>query len=154
MYTREELKQVTLMKTKEVKNRNTYFEKFRNAEYLFDIRYKWMSVSRVFESSIALIFWDGSTPYTKTYSFDSPEIVLLSTTEYTLQGWSDEVETLPKRGSIVWVKNPDDEFWVKRQFLEFFYGSYVTIDCNEFDGECVKYNNKQMTTINPYKDDK
>ena len=72
---------------------------------------------------------------------------LVSFTEYTLEGFSQErPEELPKKGDVVWVRDEDDEHWRVTHFIEKSQDSYWTsIDMQL--RTLMPW--KQLTTINP-----
>jgi hypothetical protein len=74
---------------------------------------------------------------------------LVSFTEYTLEGFSQErPEELPKKGDVVWVRDEDDEHWRVTHFIEKSQDSYWTsIDMQL--RTLMPW--KQLTTINPNK---
>jgi hypothetical protein len=76
---------------------------------------------------------------------------LLSFSEYTLEGFSQErPEEFPEKGQIVWVRDGKNFNWEVYHFLKHIpnaeYPYMVAQDCNEDNFEAFKY----LTTINPY----
>ena len=132
---------------------------FKVGDKVFDIRYGWGEVSNIDNDEdlypIHVIFnnihdyytWDG-----RDHDIDSL-IPLLSFTEYTLQGFSQErPEVLPNRGDVVWVRNSEKENWLCTQFMWKVDGYYRATDSNPWkESNGVHY--KLITTINPYKNE-
>jgi hypothetical protein len=83
------------------------------------------------------------------YYLGEPQI--LSFTEYTLEGFSQErPEELPKKGDIVWVRDIDyEEEWQVAFFVDKADNSFIVTRYNPFDGNNFM-NWKEMTTKNPY----
>jgi hypothetical protein len=75
-------------------------------------------------------------------------INLLSFTEYTLEGFSQErPEELPSRGDIVWIKEMDTKMYVPIVFMEAINDDYVL----SFNFINIKVMNKDFVlTKNPY----
>jgi hypothetical protein len=99
------------------------------------------------------------TDYDISVKFDTGDVrhisgdvrKLLSFTEYTLEGFSQErPEELPSRGDIVWVRDDDDEDWVITHYFDYEIHQdmpYVaSMDMTR--GSACHY--AQMTTKNPY----
>ena len=118
----------------------------------------WGTVIKEHESNytpfrIRCSFPIGDASFTQDGRFykDSPPI--LSFTEYTLEGFSQErPEELPKPGDIVWVKDKEYDNWRityfrKQGSVENF--KYGTNPKNSGDSHEIIYY-KYLTTKNPY----
>lgn len=89
---------------------------------------------------------DASFTHDGRFYKDSPPI--LSFTEYTLEGFSQErPEELPSRGDIVWIKEMDTKMYVPIVFMEAINDDYVL----SFNFINIKVVNKDFVlTKNPY----
>jgi len=88
----------------------------------------------------------GNTRY-----FCGEVIKLLSFTEYTLEGFSQErPEELPKKGQIVWGRDEDYQSW---HIYHFSHKTEDGIYHLSSDNKRNMYQLKQITTENPYEND-
>ena len=76
---------------------------------------------------------------------------LISFTEYTLEGFSQErPEELPKPGDIVWVRDFEEDYWEITHFLAYQAGQSLPYIVSETmtirDSDTYKF----LTTTNPY----
>jgi hypothetical protein len=90
----------------------------------------------------------GNGSFTEDGRFYSEGPPMLSFTEYTLEGFSQErPEELPKRGDVVWVRDNDNEPWFISHFIskenEWHLTSFIMND-----KKYLKW--RQLTTKNPY----
>lgn len=105
--------------------------------------------------------WGNITNYGNIVTFDiNPNLVmnvnfekkLLSFTEYTLEGFSQErPKELPKRGQIVWGRNEFPSEWHIGHFYDKLGDNYLISSHPQPTG----WNNivKEITTINPYENE-
>lgn len=128
---------------------------FKVGDKVFDARYGWgevTSISYTPKYPISVVF----NKIEDFYTFDGRDhdtdnlTPLLSFTEYTLQGFSQErPEVLPNRGDVVWVRNNEKENWLCTQFMWKVDGYYRATDSNPWkESNGVHY--IFLTTINPY----
>jgi hypothetical protein len=80
---------------------------------------------------------------------------LLSFTEYTLEGFSqDRPEELPTKGQIVWVRDDkDDRYDINHFIYKIENAKYPYVCSPDNDEENIKQF-KFLTTINPYTNEK
>lgn len=118
-------------------------EIFKVGDKVFDIRYGWGEVVDTSSYNYIIVQFDIKSVI--QYHKDNK---VLSFTEYTLQGFSQErPEILPKRGDIVWVRDEDWQPWRIAHFYEKRERGYVVSVINRYDYD---YQYKQLTTVNPY----
>jgi hypothetical protein len=82
------------------------------------------------------------------------ETRLLSFTEYTLEGFSqEEPEKSPNQGDVVWVRDDNDDKWDINHFIHYIQNSkypyIVSPDNDEENIRAFKY----LTITNPYAND-
>ena len=77
---------------------------------------------------------------------------LLSFTEYTLEGFSQELpEKLPNIGDVVWVRDHEKDFWIVSHFIKKIDNKYIVSNNNPFTYSYTEYDEWNfMTTKNPY----
>lgn len=129
---------------------------FKVNDDVFDIHYGWGKVFAIKDngstSPVIVTFKDLDEEFECLYTSDGrmelgyPQV--LSFTEYTLEGFSQErPETLPKKGDIVWLRDTKDEPWRIGHFhykiKNNFYASIY------FNDKTPAYWNL-LTTKNPY----
>ena len=123
---------------------------FKKGDRVFHIQYGW-----------GIIEGDKFNIYVK---FDNKNLAImyisenniLSFTEYTLQGFSQErPEELPKKGQIVWVRDDEKHFWIVSHFIKKSNNIYIAANNNPFTYNPTEYDEwKFMTTTNPYTNEK
>jgi hypothetical protein len=127
---------------------------FKVGDKVFDVRYGHGDVEKigyVGDYPVLVKFKKGLASYTlEGKAFIVDLIPLLSFTEYTLQGFSQErAELLPERGQIVWVRDNENSDWICAQFMRKEKGVYITTAIDPFNDENgICYN--LLTTENPY----
>jgi hypothetical protein len=127
---------------------------FKIGDRVFDIEYGWgkvFEINHLERHSVRVIFDDNLQ---RTYLFDGkypceggyPRNVL-SFTEYTLQGFSQErPEELPNKGDIVWVRFKENFNWIIGHFShKVGENYYISLD----NSEVFDYGS-EITTLNPY----
>ena len=76
---------------------------------------------------------------------------MLSFTEYTLEGFSQErPEPLPKKGDVVWVRDFEDDNWEIMHFLKYDVNVSLPYIVSEDMTIQNSDNYKFLTTKNPY----
>lgn len=124
---------------------------FKLNDRVFHISYGWGSVIRSNDKLLAIHFDSQKEPH---LLLDSHRVNLISFTEYTLQGFSQErPETLPEKGQVVWVRDDEDDEWLISHFVEQNGNFYGTTDANPFVG-IIETNWRYLTTKNPYENEK
>ena len=128
---------------------------FKVEDKVYDARYGWGEVTDISFSTkypIEVAFMKCNDYYTYAgldHDLDS-STPLLSFTEYTLQGFSQErPEILPERGQIVWVRNNENSNWYCTQFMWKNEEMYRATTGNPFD-DTNGAHYKFITTENPY----
>lgn len=120
---------------------------FKDDDRVFHIQYGWGEVIDVTCFDVSVKFDTGDIRH---ISGDAGE--LLSFTEYTLEGFSqDRLVELPKIGQVVWGKNIDQVDWHIGYFHIFDRNSIslkYCISSNPTGGETLWV--QQITTTNPY----
>ena len=97
--------------------------------------------------SVRCSFPLGNGSFTEDGRFYSDGPPMLSFTEYTLKGFSqDRPEELPNRGDIVWVRTYPESRWIIGHFVEKDDDKYF-ISCNYKDKQAYGF---EITTKNPY----
>lgn len=115
----------------------------------------WGKVIKIFNDDnpfpIYCSFDLGNSNFTKDGRFymDGPPI--LSFTEYTLEGFSQErPEPLPKKGQIVWVRDWEGQSWFIAHYVQKSKGGYYVTHRDplsiHLNGSTYRY----LTTKNPY----
>jgi hypothetical protein len=127
---------------------------FRLKHKVFDVRYGWGEVTHLSYTTqypIEVAFEKCKDYYTyEGYDHLNTLVPLLSFTEYTLQGFSQErPDVLPERGQIVWVRNNENSDWGCMQFMWKDKGVYRAALGNPFNDNNGSYY-RFLTTINPY----
>jgi hypothetical protein len=124
---------------------------FKVGDRVFDIRYGWGEVTRNDPKANTLdVRFSGSGVI--VYSNHLNNIWKLSFTEYRLQGFSQErPEPLPEIGDAVWVRDTDDQQWL---VMHFFGMEGTRVKANRYYDESTSICWNQMTTKNPYKQQK
>jgi hypothetical protein len=131
---------------------------FKVGDKVYDARYGWGEVTDIsFSTKYPIeVAFDKCNGYNDYYTYagldnDLDSLTpLLSFTEYTLQGFSQErAELLPERGQIVWVRDSENSDWICAQFMRKEKGVYITTAIDPFNDENgICYN--LLTTENPY----
>jgi hypothetical protein len=129
---------------------------FKVGDKVYDARYGWGVIERADNGCdlpypILVNFKKGHSSYTLEGKAAIVDLIpLLSFTEYTLQGFSQErAELLPERGQIVWVRDNENSDWICAQFMRKEKGAYITTAIDPFNDENgICYN--LLTTENPY----
>jgi hypothetical protein len=129
---------------------------FKVGDKVFHYLYKWGTVTndcKIRNSGdfyVEVKFDNRSQNYFQNFK----DAFLLSFTEYTLEGFSQErPEPLPKPGDIVWVRNTNYDNWSITYFrgISISYDGYGCSSKNSSDSSQIKYW-KYLTTENPYED--
>jgi hypothetical protein len=129
---------------------------FKVGDKVFDIRYGWGIVEFIdVKSNFYPINVSFGVLNEDCYTWDGRSyqglLKVLSFTEYTLEGFSQErPEELPKKGQIVWVKDDLEDEWRVTHFISKI-GGFIR-GCTFFSDEDASIWN-YMTTENPYKDE-
>lgn len=128
---------------------------FKVGDKVFDIRKGWGKVGFIIDSShfpINVNFDKCSDDYTWDGRALLGQMQVLSFTEYTLEGFSQErPEELPKKGQIVWGRNELPSEWHIGYFFEKRGDKYLINSHPNPTGwhsEVI-----EITTENPYKDE-
>lgn len=120
---------------------------FKMGDRVFHIQYGWGEVRNGSFDLVNVIF-DLGTNVTFNFKLRS----LLSFTEYTLEGFSqDRLVELPEIGQVVWGKNIDQVDWHIGHFHIFDRNSIslkYCISSNPTGGKTLWV--QQITTTNPY----
>lgn len=99
--------------------------RFKIQDRVFDIRYGWGTIIGVNKDYLwpIEVFFDTDDRMSDEYTFDGrsfnnhPQV--LSFTEYTLEGFSQErPKELPKKGQIVWVRQEFPSEWRVGHFFK------------------------------------
>ena len=115
----------------------------------------WGEVIKIFNDDnpfpVYCSFELGNSSFTKDGKFYSEAPPILSFTEYTLEGFSQErPEDLPKKGDIVWVRDWEEQSWTIAHFIQKSNGGYYVThkdpNSNHLNGNTYKL----LTTKNPY----
>jgi hypothetical protein len=98
---------------------------FKVGDRVYHFQHGWGTVKKA-DGIMSVIFTHGIVTFI--------EGRLLSFTEYTLQGFSQErpVE-LPKVGELCLVRDYNDESWLVREFAEYRHGLFI---CQSVHGQC------------------
>jgi len=129
---------------------------FKKGDRVFDIEYGWGSVIEVqiLNRCAIKVLFDAKCQH--TYLFDGqypseggyPRKVL-SFTEYTLEGFSQErPEELPNKGDIVWVRNEFPSEWEIGYFFKKEGNTYYISGSKGSQGR--RSAGLEMTTTDPY----
>jgi hypothetical protein len=127
---------------------------FKENDKVFDVRYGWGKVDLIYNPNhypIIVKYKIGHISYTLDGKSSHEDLTpMLSFTEYTLQGFTQErAELLPERGQIVWVRNNENSNWHCTQFMYKYKGMYRVTAGNPFD-DTNGAHYKFITTENPY----
>jgi hypothetical protein len=127
---------------------------FKDGDKVFDVRYGWGEVTHLYHStqySIEVAFDKCKDYYTyEGYNHLNTLVPLLSFTEYTLQGFSQErPELLPERGQIVWVRSDENSDWECQHFMSKDKEFYKTTKGNPWEEHKGLYY-RLICTTNPY----
>lgn len=101
---------------------------FKKGDKVFDIRYGWGEVTKVDTDSNFFVEFSNDSRW---YNLDYKK--LLSFTEYTLEGFSQERPCEFKDGDSVWVRSYDDEEWHPKVFKEYKNGLYYCYTTHGFE---------------------
>lgn len=135
---------------------------FKKGDRVFDIAYGWGNVVEIqeWDRYAVKVLFDEKCQH--TYLFDGkypseggyPRKVL-SFTEYTLEGFSQErPEELPEIGDVVWVKFSLNDMWRIEQFVCKENDMYKTTSENPFNWQSYFNYYPFLTKINPYLNEK
>lgn len=128
---------------------------FKVGDRVFHIQYGWGIIDEEFSDMLMVVF-DGRPKRNERFGFTKFNNKLLSFTEYTLNGFSQErPEPLPNKGDVVWVRDREYDNWMITYFMKLGGGEmkYGTNPRKSDDSvHCYYY--KYLTTIDPYKDGK
>lgn len=103
---------------------------FKKGDKVFDIRYGWGEVTHLDREDVRVEF-------SRDYNwYNELDFKLLSFTEYTLEGFSQERPCEFKDGDPVWVREFDCDNWLPRVFKEYRDGIFYTYDIR---GHLVKW---------------
>ncbi len=127
---------------------------FKKGDKVFHYLYKWGTVTNDYKINNSGDFYvevkfDNSS---QNYFQNFKDAFLLSFTEYTLEGFSqDRPEPLPKQGDVVWVRDNEEHFWIVMHFIKKSGDKYVVSNNNPFTYGHTEYDEwKYLTTKNPY----
>jgi len=121
---------------------------FKIGDKVFHFAYGWGTIKDFVRDSIRVDFYDVSNGIRL---FDGNSIKLISFTEYTLNGFSQQrPEELPKKGQIVWVRMEFPARWIVGHFFEKEDDRYH-ISCDNKYSHAYGY---EIRTTNPYEDEK
>jgi hypothetical protein len=132
---------------------------FKKGDRVFDIRYGWGTIVSVNNKNdlwpIEVVF-DDDEIMADEYTFDGRSFYnhpqVLSFTEYTLQGFSQErPEELPKIGQVVWVRNKLPSEWIVGHFFKKDNGIYHISYSPSLKG--WNTSGIEIKTINPYENE-
>lgn len=116
---------------------------FKVGDKVFDIRWGWGEVVEHFKGDYLIKFHP-----TNPMLYNEISIQMVSFTEYTLEGFSQErPEDLPKKGQIVWGRDKDYQSW---HIYHFSHKTEDGIYHLSSDNKRNMYQLKQITTENPY----
>lgn len=103
---------------------------FKEGDRVYHIEYGWGEVGYTPSINFPLVV-AFSEDEVMSFTLDGRETTeskqsLLSFTEYTLQGFSQErpIE-LPEVGELCLVRHEDDNAWLVREFVEYRYGLFI-----------------------------
>jgi hypothetical protein len=127
---------------------------FKVGDKVYDVRYGWGKIDLIYNPNhypIIVKYKICHISYTLDGKSSHEDLIpLLSLTEYTLQGFSQErPEILPERGQIVWVRNNENSNWSLAQFMWKNKEMYRVTAGNPFD-DTNGAHYKFITTENPY----
>ncbi len=98
----------------------------------------------------------GNGSFTEDGRFYSEGPPMLSFTEYTIEGFSQErPEPAPKPGDVVWVRNTEYDSWKITYFRKFNSDATSRYGCNprnSSDSMSLSYY-RYLTTKNPYENE-
>ena len=132
---------------------------FKVGDKVFDYHRGWGKVCRIINKKeygrVGVKFSDGNLDF---YTWDGRAFVnqlqVLSFTEYTLDGFSQErPEELPKKGQIVWGSNCSSSWCICYFLEEDAIGGYRCTVYNPFIPNPSYTHWNRITTENPYKDE-
>lgn len=132
---------------------------FKVNDDVYDIHYGWGKVFAIKDngstSPIIVTFKDLDEEFECLYTSDGrvelgyPQV--LSFTEYTLEGFSQErPDDLPKKGDIVWVRDDKNEEWKIMHFIGFHPTSSYKYRVSKINSYSNTTDYMYMTTTNPY----
>jgi hypothetical protein len=124
---------------------------FKVNDRVYHHKYGWGTVEATFYGRVMAEF-DNTKNVIRELDGD---IKLLSFTEYTLEGFSQErPEELPKKGQVVWTRGEFPSEWEIGHFFEKKGNEYRTYLSPNFQGWNNRWNNKgiEIRTTNPYED--
>jgi hypothetical protein len=117
----------------------------------------WGNVIKIFSDDnpypIYCSFDLGNSNFTKDGRFYADGPPILSFTEYTLEGFSqDRPEPAPKPGDIVWVRDTEYDSWMITYFRRFSTDAKLRYGTNakNSDNSQYIYYYRFLTTKNPY----
>jgi hypothetical protein len=117
---------------------------FKEGDRVYIIPLGWGNIINVNEWDIEILFDNNDD--TRYVSGDVKK--LLSFTEYTLEGFSQErSEPLPKKGQIVWGRDHEFQSW---HIYHFSHKTEDGIYHLSSDNKRNMYQLKEITTENPY----
>lgn len=132
---------------------------FKEGDKVYHFLYGWGKVVKLLNNNNQ--FWVRVQFDKRKIEFEKEfrDGFLLSFTEYTLDGFSQErPEELPNKGDVVWVRDNENDDWVISQFIEkdLKLNEYIVTDNNPFlsTNYICTYNYAYLTTENPYKNEK
>jgi hypothetical protein len=122
---------------------------FEIGDRVFHYAYGWGTIKDFLRDSIRVDFYDVSNGIKL---FERNSIKLLSFTEYTLEGFTQErPEELPKKGDIVWVRQEFPSEWRVGHFFK-KEGDKYYVSCSPnvvgWTAEGI-----ELRTNNPYTDE-
>ena len=95
---------------------------FKAGDRIFHIQYGWGTIKDVIDDGVMIYFDDYSV---NRVSLFNKHIKLLSFTEYTLKGFSQErPEELPNVGDIIWIRGDFPDEWTVGHFFKKEDGKY------------------------------
>ena len=131
---------------------------YKLGDKVYDARFGWGEIVEIDDSITYLIrvkfgylVNDVGYTFNGLYSFND-KLPSLSFTEYDYikGGFSQErSEVLPKRGTVIWVRDEDEDKWLIAHFMCKKENGYKANTLDPFDDNTGSYW-KQMTTKNPY----
>lgn len=121
---------------------------FKTNDRVYHHKYGWGTVEATFYGRVMAEF-DNTKNVIRDLDGD---VKLLSFTEYTIEGFSQErPEELPKRGQVVWVRDEFPSEWTVGHFFKKDNGKYYISYSPSLKG--WNTNGIEIKTINPYENE-
>lgn len=118
---------------------------FKIGDRVYHYKYGWGNITNLGNN----VVFDKNPNFFMNIDFEKK---LLSFTEYTIEGFSQErPQELPKRGQVVWVRDEFPSEWTVGHFFKKDNGKYYISYSPSLKG--WNTNGTEIKTINPYENE-